>query len=695
MFTIRRLCIALTLCALVATALPVRASAFTLEQILSTPFVDNLTASPDGTVLVWKVHRRGERNLFTNAGGTVHKITTYDTDDGQDIDDVQVAPSNDAVVYLRGGTGDNAGGDNINPLSMLPPPVRGIYMVGLSGGDPVQIGEGSHVVLSPRGDAVAWLKSGVLQIATLTKGSAGYSVSKPQTLQIRGQAQNPVWSPDGLRLAFTNTRNDHSYIIVYTPAEKRYVYATPDFSQDDFAAWSPDSKRVAFVRTPGARENESPYEAPSRGPWSIWVADAQSGQAHMAWQARRGMGSAFYFSENSKSQLLWMGGDNIAFLWEGDGWQHLYAVNAGGGPARKLTSGQFEVETTSLSLDRSTLFYATNEGDIDRRHIWQVGLDAHPRAVTAGTADQWSPTPIANGGVAYVDADYNVPTTVTIGGLKPSRLIEAPQAAEFPASELVQPQLVTFRAPDGLLIHAELFVPRTPGKHPAMIFDHGGPVRQMLPGFHYMEAYTNLYESNQYLVNRGFVVLSINYRSGIMYGHDFREPARRGWFGASEYQDVLAGAHWLQRQPSVDPARLGIYGLSYGGYLTAMGLARNSDVFKAGSDYAGVHNWATLFDADNGGNKVVGTPAQRQVAYDASPIATIDRWHSPVFLSQGDDDRNVAFSQGVDLATRLRDRGVHLETLVFSNETHENQVWADMMQQYQASADFLIRELRP
>ena len=668
--------------------------AFTMQQILSAPFVGNLTASPDGTVLVWKVHDRGLRNLYTNAGGTVHKITSYDQDDGQDLDNLQISPSNDFVVYLRGGTSDNNGGENINPLSLVPPPQRSIYIVQMSGGTPVLVGESNGApMLSPRGDTIAWTKNGALQFATITKSAGAIAVSKPETLPIHGQASNPVWSPDGSRIAFENGRSGgQAYVVIYTPSAKSYVYATPDFSQDGAPVWSPDSKRIAFVRTPGAREDESAYLKPPRGPWSIWVADATSGKAHMAWQAHRGMGATFYPSETSASQLLWMRDNTIAFLWEGDGWQHIYAVNASGGNAHILTPGAFEVETFAPALDGASIYYATNEGDIDRRHIWQVALDGHPHAVTSGPGNQWHPTPMASGGLAYVDSNYNVPTTVrTLAG---QSLVGVAPAADFPASEMVKPQLVTFRAPDGLLIHAQLFVPKTPGKHPAMIFDHGGPVRQMLPGFHYMEAYTNLYESNQYLANHGFVVLSINYRSGIMYGHNFRQAPKAGWLGASEYQDVLAGAHWLQKQPQVDPNRLGIYGLSYGGYLTAMGLARNSDIFKAGADYAGVHNWATLFDWYSGG-KTQGTLAQRQLAYDSSPIASLDRWRSPVFLQQGDDDRNVAFSQGVDLATRLRDRGVHVETLVYPGETHEMQVWTHMVEQYQMAADFLARYLKP
>lgn len=213
----------------------------------------------------------------------------------------------------------------------------------------------------------------------------------------------------------------------------------------------------------------------------------------------------------------------------------------------------------------------------------------------------------------------------------------------------------------------------------------------MLPGFHYLEFYTDLYESNQFYANHGCVVLSINYRSGIMYGHDFREAKNYGAKGGSEYQDVLAGASYLQGRPEVDAARIGIYGLSYGGYLTALGLARNSDIFKAGVDMAGVHNWATTRDADYG--RAVGTAAERKIAEDSSPVSAIDTWRSPVFMSQGDDDRNVEFSQGVDLATRLRAKGVEVVEMVFPNETHENLTFADTLRLYDTSAAWLLKKL--
>jgi dipeptidyl aminopeptidase/acylaminoacyl peptidase len=663
-----------------------------IADFLSYPFVDNLTASSDGTVLVWKVHLRGERNLYSNAGGQVHRVTNYTADDGQDLDDVQVVAGNDAVVYLRGGVQDNAGGENINPASLLPPPARAIYLVPLAGGTPVQLGLGNSVAVSPNGNEVAFTtEAGVINLVSLKKSDGVWIAGKAEPLAIRGEASNLAWSPDGSKLAFTDTRKDHSFIVVLTPSTHSYVYATPDFSYDDFASWSPDGTRVAFIRTPGSRENESPYLDPPRQPWDIYVANATSGDARKVWEARRGMGAQFYPSASTQ-QLWWMRGDRIAFPWEGDGWQHLYVVPASGGSAQQLTAGNFEVETVAPRLDRTALVYSTNEGDIDRRHIWTVGLEGKPHAITAGTKDQWSPTPLASNGLAYIEAGFSDPPAVRVNGEKEAFTgVDVP--ANFAASAFVQPQLVTFRSTDGLLIHAQLFVPVGSGKHPGIVFNHGGPVRQMLPGFHYMEAYTELYVMNQYLVSRGFEVLSINYRGGIMYGHDFRNPAHQGIAGrgASEYQDVLAGARWFQQRGDVEANRIGIYGLSYGGNLCAMGLAHNSDIFKAGVDIAGVHNWAQWIDAGYG--RPVGTPAQRAIAEKNSPVGALSTWRSPVLVSQGDDDRNVPFSEGVDLVTRLRDRGVHVETAVYPNETHENQVWQDLVSQYRASAAFLVREL--
>jgi len=236
-----------------------------------------------------------------------------------------------------------------------------------------------------------------------------------------------------------------------------------------------------------------------------------------------------------------------------------------------------------------------------------------------------------------------------------------PSLDAFPIDAEVVPQLVMTKAADGMAIHNQLFLPKNlqPGeKRPAIVFVHGGPVRQMLLGYHYMHFYHVAYAVNQWLASRGYVVLSVNYRSGIGYGKSFRTAANTGGRGNAEYQDVVAGGRYLQSRPDVDPNRVGIWGLSYGGVLTSQALARNSDIFKVGVDLAGVHLWGSSLDPDN-------------VSYQSSTISAIDTWKSPVLLVHGDDDRNVQFSQTTGLVQLLRAHNVYHELIVFTDDTHE------------------------
>jgi dipeptidyl aminopeptidase/acylaminoacyl peptidase len=262
---------------------------------------------------------------------------------------------------------------------------------------------------------------------------------------------------------------------------------------------------------------------------------------------------------------------------------------------------------------------------------------------------------------------------------------------DFPAEKLVTPQGVTFPSTEGLEIHGQLFLPKTlkPGeKRPAIIFFHGGPMRQMLLGWHYMYYYSNCYAMNQYLASRGYIVLAINYRSGIGYGRAFREAPGRAGRGASEYQDVVAAGRYLQSREDVNRKRIGLWGGSYGGFLTAMGLGRNSDMFAAGVDLHGVHDWP----ADNWEGKHI-PPELVKLAHDSSPVSAVNTWKSPVLLIHGDDDRNVMFAQTVDLAARLRAKGVDVEQLVFPDEIHDFLLYRDWVKAYQAGSEFFERKL--
>jgi len=364
-----------------------------------------------------------------------------------------------------------------------------------------------------------------------------------------------------------------------------------------------------------------------------------------------------------------------------DEWDRYYSLNIASLDAHPVllttTDGLIEDQTSvAISSDGTTFYYCTNAGDIERRHIWAVPVTGGtPHQVTNGAGIETSPTPLSSGKtLATLSADWKMPQSLGLWPLTSSaagvQKIAFPSSRPgFPTDAHVEPTLVLTKAADGLEIHNQLFVPKDirPGeRRPAIVFVHGGPVRQMLLGYHYMQFYHWAYGINQWLASQGYVVMSVNYRSGIGYGRSFRTSPNTGGSGNAEYQDVLAAGKYLQTRSDVDPNRIGIWGLSYGGVLTSQALARNSDIFKAGVDLAGVHLWGSSLDPD-------------AVSFKSSTIGAIDGWKSPVLLVHGDDDRNVAFQQTTGLVQLLRQRDVYFELIVFPDDTHESMLHSRWM----------------
>jgi dipeptidyl aminopeptidase/acylaminoacyl peptidase len=326
---------------------------------------------------------------------------------------------------------------------------------------------------------------------------------------------------------------------------------------------------------------------------------------------------------------------------------------------------------------------------------------APQQALTRGETIEWSPVQTGDGRsilcLGSTATSPAMPYEVTNNG----RDMIAKQAlpADFPSALLVAPKQVIFQSEDGLTLHGQLFLPRNVnGKVPGLVFMHGGPVRQMLLGFHYMDYYHNAYAENEYLASRGYAVLSVNYRLGIMYGRAFREAPNTVWRGAAEYKDVVAAGKYLQSLPQVEGTRIGLWGGSYGGFLTAMGLARDSELFKAGVDFHGVHDWSVFLTQEPFfGNLALRPPdadAAIKLAWESSPDAYVSTWKSPVLLIHGDDDRNVPFSQTVDLAQRLKKQNVHFEQLIFPDEIHGFLMWKSWVRAYSATAEFFDRTLK-
>jgi dipeptidyl aminopeptidase/acylaminoacyl peptidase len=426
-------------------------------------------------------------------------------------------------------------------------------------------------------------------------------------------------------------------------------------------------------------------------PWAIWVYDVAKDLGREIWKSGPGLDDSLPLLTADVS--FQFGAKNrIVFPSEQDGWNHLYSAATTGGPATLLTPGKFETEDVTLSADRASVIYSSNQDDVDRRHLWKVSVEGGtPADVTRGETMEWAPLEVA-GKVVCIGSTATTPAmpyVITSQGR--DMVAKSALPADFPSTKLVTPKQAIFKAEDGWEIHGQLFEPKQAGRRQALIFIHGGSIRQMMLGFHYMDYYHNAYAMNQYLASRGYVVLSVNYRTGIMYGRHFREPADGGPRGGAEYKDIVAAGRYLQGLPNVDPKKIGLWGGSYGGYLTAMGLAHNSDLFAAGVDLHGVHDWSDFkeeFPAD-----APDREAALKLAFQSSPNAAIATWKSPVLLIHGDDDRNVEFSQTVDLLQRLRAQKVHVEELIYPDEIHDFLMWKSWIKAYGATEEFFGRQL--
>jgi dipeptidyl aminopeptidase/acylaminoacyl peptidase len=657
-------------------------SPFTLEQVLSYPYPSNLVAAPSGSRIAWVLDERGHRNIYVAEAPDykARRLTHYMADDGQELTNLAFTADGNTIVYVRGGDHDsNWPGEPPDPLSSPVAPKVEIWTIATSGGEPKRLAEGDEPVMSPKGDRIVFTNQHQLWVVPVD-GSA----QAKQLFYARGASNSPVWSSDGVRLAFVSDRGDHSFVGVYTNDSTPVRWLAPGTERDFSPQWSPDNAHIVFVRMPGQGGAPETLLDQHPAPWAIWTADVATGKGREIWHSGDALRASMPDVDGG-ANLHWGAGDRIVFLSEMDGWPHLYSVPAAGGAPTLLTPGNFMVENVSLSADRRTLVYAANAGsdtnDIDRRHIFRVAVDrAGPKALTPGDGVEWGPVVTGDGSrIAFIGSHVSSPPLPTVvpadGGARVTIGAEL-IPAEFPSTQFVVPRKVVFRSPDGLSIHGQLFEqPGGAARKPGIIFVHGGPPRQMLLGWHYMDYYSHAYAINQYLAAHGYVVLSVNYRLGIGYGRDFQHPAHWGPWGESEYQDVKAGGEYLHALPEVDSARIGIWGGSYGGLLTALALARNSDLFKTGVDLHGVHDWiadlGTFLDGPLAkGHEQADVKQAMDVAWTSSPIADIAHWRSPVLLIQGDDDRNVHFHQTVDLARRLSAQGVHYEELVLPDEIH-------------------------
>jgi dipeptidyl aminopeptidase/acylaminoacyl peptidase len=556
-------------------------------------------------------------------------------------------------------------------------------------------GRGAEAALSPDGKWVLYLEDGQIHRAAVGQGKGDPAMAEhaPPFFVTLGEDSDPVWSPDSRKVAFVTARSDqrqyfptegqaatHSFIGVYDLDSRHISYLAPSVDRDTNPVWSPDGKQIAFLRRPGLpfghfattplrsiRRDQVPpgfLDAAFEGGYTLglWVADAASGEGRQIWH-NAPHDTVF----TQMSGLEWVG-ERIVFRAEQETWPRIFSVSVPNPVPEPvlLTPGEGEVERVAFSPDGHWLYYTSNLGDQDRRHVWRVPVaGGHPEQLTQGPLIETTlAIPGSGRYVAALQSGPRQPVSVALfaatGG--EGRVIGPPLPANFPAAKHVVPESVVITAADGVKSHVILFLPADlrPGeKHPALLYLHGNGGRLVLG---YPDQSNGYYQSNyaliEYFVDKGYIVAAMNYRGdGALYSAPYNRPGEYGANGVSEYRDALAAGLYLKNRPDVDPEQLGVWGLSYGGWITGEALSRNSDLFRAGAIFAGVQLRSTSLDPEN-------------LAYQSSPAFNVAKWTSPTLFIHGDDDRNVEFSQTVGMVQALRARGTPYKTFVMPDETH-------------------------
>jgi dipeptidyl aminopeptidase/acylaminoacyl peptidase len=379
----------------------------------------------------------------------------------------------------------------------------------------------------------------------------------------------------------------------------------------------------------------------------------------------------------------WVNSEEIFFVSEMDGYAHLYVVPFQGGSARQITKGQWEVLNAELSRDKTRFFLTTNEGDPADRHVYTMGADGGPRRRITSMPGNNAAVPSPDEKyLALVHSYSNKPPELyvqeNLPNAKAVKLTSSP-APEFWEYDWKDAPIVRIPARDGAMVPAHLYKPANYRRGgPAVIFVHGaGYLQNVHHGW--SSAYSREYLFHHLLMEKGYLVLDVDYRGSAGYGRDWRTGIYRH-MGGKDLDDQVDAARWLVSQQGVDAHRIGIYGGSYGGFITLMAMFTQPDIFAAGAALRPVTDWAHYNHPYT--SNILNTPQDDAEAYrKSSPIYFAAGLKGALLICHGMVDTNVHFQDTVRLTQKLIElHKENWELAVYPVEDHGFQQpssWAD------------------